>query len=75
MSKACKARLNLFSKFDSKFLCIIDNASIHKSNQIKIYTKQNNSSLITILAYSPSLNDVESIIQSIKAKIKKFQVK
>ena len=49
----------------NKFLCIIDNASIHKLDLIKIYTKQNNISLITIPVYSPSLNAVESIIQSI----------
>ena len=73
MSKVCEARLNLFNKFDSKFWCIIDNASIHKSSQIKIYTKQNNSSSITISTYSPLLNAVESIIQSIKAKIKSFR--
>ena len=75
LSKVCEARLNVFNKFDLKFWCIIDNASIQKSDLIKIYTKQNNISLITIPAYSPSLNAVESIIPSIKAKIKKFQVK
>ena len=71
LGKVWEARSKYSQKFDSRFWCIIDNASIHKSDIIKEYVKQNKICLITIPAYSPSLNAVESIIQSIKAKIKK----
>ena len=74
LGKVWEARFKYFHNFDSKFWCIIDNASIHKSDIIKEYTKKNKIWLIAIPAYSPSLNAVESIIQSLKAKIKKLQV-
>ena len=74
LSEVWEARSQYFHHIDSRFWWIIDNASIHKSDIIKEYTKKNKLSLIAIPAYSPSLNAVESIIQSIKAKMKKLQV-
>ena len=75
LSKVCDARTKIFLDSNSKFWLIIGNASIHKTDIIKEYAKNINIHLITISAYSPSLIAAESVIQSIKMKIKKYQVK
>ena len=46
-----------------------DNASIHKTFEVKNLLKLNNASLITITAYSPCLNPTEKLIRFIKQKI------
>ena len=75
LGKVIEARNNIFGNIDYKIWCVIDNASIHKTIIIKEYAERNKVCLITIPAYSPSLNAVESLIQSVKAKIKNLGLK
>ena len=57
----------------SKFLLVIDNASIHKTREVQEFASKHRIKLLTISPYSPSLNAAEYFIQSIKAKIKRKQ--
>ena len=50
--------------------CLSDNASIHKRLEVRSIFKLNNSSLMTIAAYSPCLNPTEKLIRFIKEKVK-----
>ena len=57
----------------SDWVFIADNASIHKTNQIKEYLENKKQLLITIPSYSPWLNPWEHLIRSIKSKIRMKQ--
>ena len=62
---------NKFFKDDkSKTYFILDNASIHKTADVKVYVEQKWINLLTIPSYSPALNGAETVIQAIKSKIK-----
>ena len=50
---------------------IIDNASIHKTADVKWFSDKRSIRLLTIPSFSPSLNGAETIIQTIKSKVKK----
>ena len=49
---------------------VMDNASIHKSNHIKSLIKGKKARILTIHLYEPSLNLTETLILSIKSKVK-----
>ena len=49
---------------------IIDNASIHKTTEVKTFVRRRLVSLLTIPSYSPALNGAETVIQGIKSKVK-----
>ena len=68
-----KARSDDFKINSSKFLFIIDNASIHKTSSVADLAKEHKIKLLTIPPYSPSLNAAEYFIQSIKSKMKRTQ--
>ena len=57
----------------SNWVFIADNASIHKTNQIREYLEDTKQLLITIPSYSPCLNPWEHLIRSIKSKIRMKQ--
>ena len=57
----------------SNWVFIADNASIHKTNQIREYLEDTKQLLITIPSYSPWLNPWEHLIRSIKSKIRMKQ--
>ena len=48
---------------------IIDNASIHRTADVKIFVKRRSAPLL-ISSYSPALNGAEIIIQAIRSKVK-----
>ena len=50
---------------------IIDNASIHKTNEVDDYARRVKIPLLTIPPYSPALNGAETVIQALKAKVNK----
>ena len=54
---------------------VADNASIHKTKEIRNLIDCNELHMLTIPPYWPSLNPVETVIQSIKAKLKVKQAK
>ena len=54
----------------SKACFIIDNASIHKTTDIKIFVRSKMIPLLTIPSYSLALNGAETVIQAIKSKVK-----
>ena len=56
---------------ESKACFIIDNASIHKTEDVKRFADKRSIGFLTIPSYSPSLNGAETIIQAIKSKVKK----
>ena len=56
---------------ESKVCFIIDNASIHKTTDVKWFADKRSLCLLTIPSYSPSLNSAGTIIQTIKSKVKK----
>ena len=64
------ARENHFNVTDSKMILIADNAPIHVSKKVQKILSDIKISMITILAYSPSLNPWEKIIGCIRAKIR-----
>ena len=82
--KACTAKvfiyflnelLNLRNRVeienDSIKCFVMDNASIHKTAQVEQFAKKKSIRLLTISPYSPALNGAETVIQSIKSKVKK----
>ena len=64
------ARENHFNVTDSKMIFIADNARIHVSKKVQKILSDRKISMITILAYSPSLNPWENIIGCIIVKIR-----
>ena len=50
---------------------LTDNASIHKTEEIKSLLLKTNSSLVSIVAYSPWLNPAEKLIRLIKQKLQR----
>ena len=64
------ARENHFNVTDSKMILIADNAPIHVSKKVQKILSYHKTSMITILAYSPSLNPWEKIVGCIRAKIR-----
>ena len=54
----------------SKACFIIDNASIHKTTDVKIFVRSRMIPLLTIPSYSPALNGAETMIQAIKSKVR-----
>ena len=57
----------------SKFLLVVDNASIHRTREFQEFSSKHRIKLLTIPLYSPFLNAAEYFIQSIKTKIKRNQ--
>ena len=49
---------------------IMDNASIHKTNEVRTFFINKCFHAVTIPPYNPALNAAEIVIQAIKAKIK-----
>ena len=70
IQEICSARKLHFDVSDNKMIFIADNAPIHVSKKIQNFLNNRRMSMITILAYSPSLNPCEKIIGCIKAKIR-----
>ena len=66
-----KHREKLFKMSNNSTFYVIDNASIHKTENVDEYAKRNEISLLTIPSYSPALNGAETVIQAIKAKVNK----
>ena len=64
------ARANHFNVEDSKMVFISDNAPIYVSKKVQKFLSDCKISMITILAYSPSLNPWEKVIGCIRAKIR-----
>ena len=73
LEKLLECRNKLIEENDAKVWFLIDNASIHKTADVKRYTKQKSISLLTIPSYSPALNGAEIIIHAIKSKVKQRQ--
>ena len=59
---------------DSKFWCILDNASIHKTADVNTFAIKRKIHLLSIPSYSPALKGAETVIQAIKSKIKQRQI-
>ena len=57
----------------NKWVLVADNASIHKTDEIKRFLLSSNLLLTTIPTYSPWLNPWEHLILAIKAKIRQIQ--
>ena len=66
-------RSNNFDSPVSSFCFVMDNASIHKTKNVKELWEENGLSIITIPSYWPSLNPIETVIHSIKMKVKQSQ--
>ena len=54
---------------DEDFIVCCDNASIHKSKDIKYFAEKNKINILWITPYSPWLNPVETYISNIKASL------
>ena len=54
---------------------VLDNAPIHKTGAEKEFMESNKLHILTISPYSPLLNESETVIQAIKAKINKKDAK
>ena len=70
LSKVSQLIMNTTQRSNLRWCYIMDNASIHKTKQVQGFTEKNNLIIITIPPYCPSLNAAETIIQSIKTKIR-----
>ena len=73
LSNVLKYRTLNIKNSNNDLLIVWDNASIHKTNTIKDFLKRNELHMLTIPTYCPSLNPIETVIQSIKAKLKQKQ--
>ena len=71
LSELIKWQYRLSNTYESKSYFIIDNASIHKTAEVRAYAERKWLNLLTIPSYSPALNGAETVIQAIKSKIKK----
>ena len=54
---------------DSRLAIVCDNASIHKSKEVKEYLNKTEVQIMTIWPYSPALNPAEKMILFIRQKI------
>ena len=73
LSNVLKYRTLNIKNSNNNLLIVWDNASIYKTNMIKDFLKRNELHMLTIPLYYPSLNPIETVIQSIKAKLKQKQ--
>lgn len=53
-------------------IVIMDNASYHKSQELKDLFRQHNSYLIFLPAYSPDLNPIENLWGTIKQELRNY---
>ena len=74
LSKIWRWRRVNYEVNNDKCWYIIDNASIHKTSEVKHWVIQNKICMITLPPYSPSLNVAELFIGSIKSKLKQKQL-
>ena len=73
ISDLCIDRNQKLEMENQKFVFLMDNASVHKSDSMKSFLSSSNMRSITICPYSLHLNPAEKLIQAIKAKLKKHQ--
>ena len=62
-------RVNRFEEVDSRLVIVCDNASIHKSKEVKEFLNKTEVQIMTIWPYSPALNPAEKMILFIRKKI------
>ena len=70
LDQLLKCMKDKFKKRDQQFCFILDNASIHKTWDVKKFVENKKVFVLTIPPYSPSLNGAETVINSIKSKFK-----
>ena len=70
LSKVLKERKKLSSQEISKFVIIMDNASIHKTHEVSKFILDSKIRAVTIPPYEPSLNPVEKFILALKTKLR-----
>ena len=70
LNKLLELREKIIKENESKVCFIMDNASIHKTVDVKQFAMRKWIHLLTISSYSPALNGAETIIQAIKSKVK-----
>ena len=56
-----------------RLVIVLDNASIHKSEDVVEFIRKLSLTVLTIPSYKPSLNPVEKFILSIKMNLRKFK--
>jgi len=73
-SKVFLKHLKYLRRKDKKkwIILILDNASIHKTKEVKEYCKKNNIKLVYLPAYSPEMNYIEKIWKKIKKEFWKM---
>ena len=70
LSRVNSVVMNLSEKENFRCCYLMDNVSIHKTKGVQSFAEANKINIITISPYSPSLNDAETVIQLIKAKVR-----
>ena len=70
LSKVCQVVLNMIGNRIFKWIYWMDNASIHKTLAVKEFWENSKISVVTIPPYLSSLNAAETVIHSIKSKLK-----
>ena len=70
LSKVCQVVLNMIGDRIFKWIYWMDNSSIHKTLAVKEFWENSKISVVTIPPYWPSLNAAETVIHSIKNKLK-----
>lgn len=64
--------INVDNNTNNGLVVIMDNASYHKSKELKQIFEQNNCLLVFLPPYSPDLNPIENIWGTIKQNLRNF---
>ena len=70
LSELIECQNKFFKEDTGKTYFVMDNASIHKTANVKAFVERKWINLLTIPSYSPALNGAETVIQAIKSKTK-----
>ncbi|KAI5151384.1 hypothetical protein ENBRE01_2106 [Enteropsectra breve] len=59
--------------FSNNPICIMDNATFHKSDRIKTFLQAQSVEYIFLPPYSPEFNPIENVFSSIKARLNRIR--